>query len=351
MPGGSSTGLIRKLLVGGVSRRCRSSWLRGARARMEKPVQTGDVIALHLGCRGSRRKSGSSGGSARSRHSRDDPLSGFPRAPPQGLTPSSAMNDDVLDRWIEAFRGPLVGLVASWSNDWREAEEVAQDALAEAWVGRDRFEGDPEDLGRRAPGCGGSPSGSAARRAVELVCAWSAAARRTVPWTSRAAHRREDPRMEALRSAFGELSSEHQSVLRMRYLEPTSNREVAALLGRTEKAVEHLLRRARKELHRLAERRLDPTEEDANDERTRGRSHGRRDERTGPSLVREDELLGLFDWRRPTPPPSVKALRSGSAPGSRKQRGPWMALLHRGTCAGLAPGPSAAPPRCSRAWA
>ena len=64
--------------------------------------------------------------------------------------------------------------------------------------------------------------------------------------------------MEALRSAFGELSSEHQSVLRMRYLEPSSNREVAALLGRTEKAVEHLLRRARRELHRLAELRLGP---------------------------------------------------------------------------------------------
>ena len=181
-------------------------------------------------------------------------------APSKGLTPSRTLGEGVFDRWIEAFRGPLVGLVASWSNDWREAEELAQDVLAEAWVGRDRFEGDPEDLG--------------------AVGAWL----RGIAFRLHAARRRgrarlrlvggreeggpldlailpgegEDPRMEALRSAFGELSSEHQSVLRMRYLEPSSNREVAALLGRTEKAVEHLLRRARRELHRLAELRLGP---------------------------------------------------------------------------------------------
>ena len=41
-------------------------------------------------------------------------------------------------------------------------------------------------------------------------------------------------------------------------LDHLKGREVAALMGRTEKAVEHLLRRARRELHRLAELRLGP---------------------------------------------------------------------------------------------
>ena len=246
---------------------------RKPRAGMEDPIsgaegltleRSGDVTvpALHLSCRGSRRKLRSRAGDRRG--SRHFPLMtrspDSPGPPPQGLTPSSAMNDDVLDRWIEAFRGPLVGLVASWSNDWREAEEVAQDALAEAWVGRDRFEGDPEDLGAAGAWLRGIAFRlHAARRRGRARLRLVGGRKEDGPLDLAVLPADgEDPRMEALRSAFGELSSEHQSVLRMRYLEPTSNREVAALLGRTEKAVEHLLRRARKELHRLAERRLDP---------------------------------------------------------------------------------------------
>lgn len=180
--------------------------------------------------------------------------------PSKGLTPSRTLGEGVFDRWIEAFRGPLVGLVASWSNDWREAEELAQDVLAEAWVGRDRFEGDPEDLGAAGAWLRGIAFRlHAARRRGRARLRLVGGREEGGPLDlAILPGEGEDPRMEALRSAFGELSSEHQSVLRMRYLEPSSNREVAALLGRTEKVVEHLLRRARRELHRLAELRLGP---------------------------------------------------------------------------------------------
>ena len=33
--------------------------------------------------------------------------------------------DDDLARWIAAFRGPLIGLLASGGNDWGAAEEIA----------------------------------------------------------------------------------------------------------------------------------------------------------------------------------------------------------------------------------
>ena len=55
--------------------------------------------------------------------------------------------EEAFERWVEAFRGPLVGLLASWGPDWRTAEELAQDTFAEAWFGRARFRGDADDLG------------------------------------------------------------------------------------------------------------------------------------------------------------------------------------------------------------
>jgi RNA polymerase sigma-70 factor (ECF subfamily) len=51
-----------------------------------------------------------------------------------------------LERWIAAYRGPLIGLLASWGADWRAAEELAQEVFAEAWMARERFHADPQDL-------------------------------------------------------------------------------------------------------------------------------------------------------------------------------------------------------------
>jgi len=57
-----------------------------------------------------------------------------------------------------------------------------------------------------------------------------------------------DERRALLKEAFAHLSGPHQTVLRMHYLEETTTRQVAALLGLTTKAVEGRLYQARKAL-------------------------------------------------------------------------------------------------------
>jgi RNA polymerase sigma-70 factor (ECF subfamily) len=39
-----------------------------------------------------------------------------------------------LTRFINAYRGPLIGLIASWGAPWADAAEIAQDSFVEAWI-------------------------------------------------------------------------------------------------------------------------------------------------------------------------------------------------------------------------
>src|SRR5262245_25334952 len=118
------------------------------------------------------------------------------------------MAEGFLERWIDAFRGPLTGLLASWGSDWRAAEELAQDVFAEAWLSRERFRGDPEDL----EAAGAWLRGIAAR--LDHV-EWRRSARRPEPLDDAPAPVTEqDPRREELVQAFARLSSPHQTVLR-----------------------------------------------------------------------------------------------------------------------------------------
>src|SRR5262245_51116877 len=55
-----------------------------------------------------------------------------------------------LTRFINAYRGPLIGLIASWGAPWADAAEIAQDSFAEAWIKRNYCRGDwtnPEVFG------------------------------------------------------------------------------------------------------------------------------------------------------------------------------------------------------------
>jgi RNA polymerase sigma factor (sigma-70 family) len=168
----------------------------------------------------------------------------------------SADDDAPIEEWIAAFRGPLVGLLASWGLDWSAAEEVAQDALATAWVARARFRGDPRDLDALGPWLRGIAYRlSRARARREGV-------RRTVPLDPAlvAPDDAEDPRRALLVEAFAALAPAHQTVLRMHYLEETSARRVAALLGLSTRAVEDRLKQARKALRERVERLARATE-------------------------------------------------------------------------------------------
>ena len=56
-----------------------------------------------------------------------------------------------LTRFVNAYRGPLIGLIASWGAPWADAAEIAQDSFVEAWLKRHYCRGDwttPEVFGR-----------------------------------------------------------------------------------------------------------------------------------------------------------------------------------------------------------
>lgn len=160
--------------------------------------------------------------------------------------------DPELDRWIRSFRGPLVGYLASRGAGWREAEELAMDTFAEAWLARDRLRAKPGDL----PAIGGWLRGIA-HNLLHVRLRQRLRATEPLPPEGPAAPSPEvDERHDVLRAAFPQLRSDHQEVLRMHYLEATSAVEVAALLGITQKAVEGRLYQARRALRALADRAL-----------------------------------------------------------------------------------------------
>lgn len=159
-----------------------------------------------------------------------------------------------LEAWIASFRGPLIGLIASWGVDWRSAAELAQDVFANAWLSRDRFRGDParaEEVGPWLRGIAfrlhAAHRRDRARRSGVDLEAVDVRAPSADPEL-------DDERRDALARAFARLSAEQQLVLRMHYLEGGSAREVAALLGMTPKAVEMRLHKARRELRAQVER-------------------------------------------------------------------------------------------------
>lgn len=154
-----------------------------------------------------------------------------------------------LERHVESMRGPLTGLIAAWGAPWPDAEELAQDALAEAFVQRERFRGDPGDLGALGAWVRGI--------ALNLVRNWKRARgrRRTEELAddhpARSGGERGD---DELLRAIARLDVRHREVLWMHYLEETGVPELAAWLGATPKAVEIRLYKARKALRAQLER-------------------------------------------------------------------------------------------------
>jgi RNA polymerase sigma factor (sigma-70 family) len=159
-----------------------------------------------------------------------------------------------LTAFINAYRGPLIGLLASWGAPWREAVEIAEDSFSEAWLNRESCRGDwnePEVFGRWLRGVAlnlyRNWARSCGRRRARTVTLSPAILEQAVaPFEPE-----PDERLEALRQAIQRLPARQCQVLLMHYLEETSVKEVATLLSVSTKTVEGRLYQARQTLRRL----------------------------------------------------------------------------------------------------
>ena len=46
---------------------------------------------------------------------------------------------------LNTYRGPLIGLIASWGAPWGDAIEIAQDSFSDAWLKRELCRDDWND--------------------------------------------------------------------------------------------------------------------------------------------------------------------------------------------------------------
>lgn len=152
-----------------------------------------------------------------------------------------------LDDLIARFRGPLVGLLSSWGASPRDAVELAQDSFAEAYLARERFEGDWSDAGAAGAWLRGIANklwlahGRKTRRP-------DAIARRELAPAEPEPEASEDEAAARLRGLIDALPQKWKTVLHLRYVEDSGLAEIAGLLGLSERAVEGRLHRARRAL-------------------------------------------------------------------------------------------------------
>ncbi|MHC4263067.1 MAG: RNA polymerase sigma factor [Planctomycetota bacterium] len=166
-----------------------------------------------------------------------------PRPTPLSESPPG-LPTATLEALIERYRGALVGLFAAWGSG--NPTDMAQDVLAEAWVGRARFEGDWDDDGSVGPwlrGIARNLHRSAGRQRVRF----ERLDEDFDPPASAESEQRE-ARAARVRAAIATLPEELRVPVFMHYLERTPQRVIAGLLGLGEKTVEGRLYRARREL-------------------------------------------------------------------------------------------------------
>lgn len=159
---------------------------------------------------------------------------------------------------LDRFRGPLIGLIASWGVGLQEAAELAQDSFADAYLGRENCRGDwrdPDVFGKWLRGVARNKfrnwvrSRHRRRRSevgvpAQELEAHAASADAEAPVNSSS----ESEAVAKLRKAIDALPAKQRQVVMMHYLEETPVREVAQLLGVSERAVEGRLYQARRNL-------------------------------------------------------------------------------------------------------
>jgi RNA polymerase sigma-70 factor, ECF subfamily len=140
-------------------------------------------------------------------------------------------------------------------GDRELAEELTQEAFIDGFRRRASFEGrsDPVTwlcaIARRRLVDHYRRSGRDAARHTRIAAAWTDPDHRA--WSE------QDVRLD-VQAALAELAGEQRIVLILRYLDQLSVREIASLVGRSEKATESLLSRARDAFRRVYG---DPTHE------------------------------------------------------------------------------------------
>jgi RNA polymerase sigma factor (sigma-70 family) len=159
-----------------------------------------------------------------------------------------------LTQLIAAFRGPLVGLLASWGAPWADAVELAEETFAEAWLSRESCRADFHQLDELGPWLRGI--------ARNLFRNWDRSRRRRNARVTLFSGERlaevadsddlpaSEP-LDALREAIDRLPQPQREVVLMHYLEETSVAQVAGLLAVSVKAVEGRLYQARLNLRRM----------------------------------------------------------------------------------------------------
>ncbi|HEV3255257.1 MAG TPA: sigma-70 family RNA polymerase sigma factor [Gemmataceae bacterium] len=159
-----------------------------------------------------------------------------------------------LSALINTYRGPLIGLLASWGAPWGDAIEIAEDSFSEAWLNRESCRSDwkePEAFGRWLRGVAlnqyRSWARSRRRRRAHVVTLTPAILERAVVPSSP----EPSEHLEALRQAIERLPAKQRQVVLMHYLEETTVNQVAILLSVTAKTVEGRLYQARRSLRRL----------------------------------------------------------------------------------------------------
>ncbi len=155
---------------------------------------------------------------------------------------------------IERYRGPLIGLIASWGATFNDAVEIAQDSFADAYLNRISCRGNWEDPQVFAAWLRGIARNkfrndfrSRKRREKRVTIVPASELEATVFASTPLV----DERLERLRDAIDSLPDKWKQVVMMHYLEVTSVKEVAAMLSVSPKTVEGRLYQARRELKRI----------------------------------------------------------------------------------------------------
>ncbi|MBL4771766.1 MAG: RNA polymerase sigma factor [Planctomycetes bacterium] len=153
-----------------------------------------------------------------------------------------------LDKLISHFRGPLTGLIASWGLSPGDAVEICMDTFAEAYLGKDRFRGDWNELASTGAWLRGIAYNLFRTHRRGSLRPTEPMGDRDFAEPEGPDEPQDDSRVSQVRKAMALLKGEHRSVLFMRYVESSGPAEIAALMGLTERAVEGRLYRARKAL-------------------------------------------------------------------------------------------------------